>query len=153
MPRKRRIISAPDCARHQALLAPWHSFTLDIVHPTVQIASSRSLRYDLFRPVAAEKQRLATIRTSCLYLTPENEIPRTSFCQKTLQIATSSSKTRTSLQNKACHVSKNGQARRRLVEPPGSNTKVCLDFVSITLWQEEAASRLFLQKLLSHEAY
>ena len=50
---------------------------------------------------------------------------------------------------------KNGQTRRRLpIEPPGSNTRVCLDYVSMMFHQKGAASWLFIyQKLLSYEAY
>ena len=36
----------------------------------------------------------------------------------------------------------NGQARRRPVQPPGSNTRVCLDFVSVAFFQQERASWL-----------
>ena len=79
-----------------------------------------------------------TIRTSCLYLTPENDISRTSFCQETLQITTSRSRTRTSPQSNARHVPKTGQAQRRPIDPPVLNTKFCPDFVSMTLGQERA---------------
>ena len=58
----------------------------------------------------------------------------------------------TSQQSNACHVPKNGQARRRPSEPPGPHILFYLDFVSMILQQEGAAGRLFFQKkLLSHE--
>ena len=40
------------------------------------------------------------------------------------------SKRKTPPQSNACHHPRNEQARRRPVQPPGSNTRVCLDLVS-----------------------
>ena len=162
MSRKPRTLWCPDRTRHQTLrglffaiklLAPWCSLTS--VHPHSSDSLVLSLTVWHFQTgIAAENQRLTAIRKSCLYLTPENDIPRIFFCQNTLKIATSRSLTRTSPQNNACHVPKNGQARRRPVEPPRSKIRVCLDFVFITLRQKGAGSWLFLrEKLLKYEVY
>ena len=57
--------------------------------PSAPIASSRPRRHDLFESAAAGKQR-----SSCLYLAPRNDIPRTSFQPERIwQFATSRSKT------------------------------------------------------------
>ena len=56
----------------------------------------------------------------------------------------SGTQTKTSAQSNARHSSRTGQARRRPVQPPGSNTRVYLDFVSETF---------IFQKLLYVVAY
>ena len=57
----------------------------------------------------------------------------------------------TSPESNTRRVPKNGQARRRPSEPPGSNILFCPDFVSMIHEQEGAASRLFLQKLPEYQ--
>ena len=53
------------------------------------------------------------------------------LCQKMFRPRVpSGAQTKTSPQSNAYHVPKNGQARRRPVELPGSNTRGCLDFDS-----------------------
>ena len=42
----------------------------------------------------------------------------------------------------ACHPPRNGPSRRRPVQPPGSNTRVCLDFVWITLHLQRKGGKL-----------
>ena len=134
MSREQRTLSALDRTRNQALhgipchqaLRSWRA--LASVHPIAHIASwCRTLTIPRIS-LTAEKQRSAAIRVRCLYLPQENDIPIISFCQKTLQITTSRYQTRTSLQMFA----QNGQARRWPVEPPGSNTRVCIDFFCMT---------------------
>ena len=67
--------------------------------------------------------------------------------KKTLQPRVpSGGQTKTSPQCNARHVPKSGQTRRRLVESQGSNTRVCLDVVCITL-RQKGASWLFIRSV------
>ena len=124
------------------LLALWRSLTS--VHPH----SSNSfgpLDFDGSPyPPGFGKTAIGRIHLSFLCLIRGNDIPRTSFCQKTLQIAPSDSQTTTSPQSIAHHTPKNGQAHRQPLKPPGSNIRVCIDFVC----------KIFIfQKILKYVAY
>ena len=74
--------------------------------------------------------------------------------KKRCSSASAASALQTSLQTNARHDPKNGQARRWLREPPGSNVLFCPDFVSTTLRQYGVADRFLSWKtlLLSYEA-
>ena len=121
MCRKQRILSAPNCTRHQALRGVRCDHAPDsMVFPNIRSSSQlRQPRVSLMTgqiqtSLAVEKQKSTAVCMSyCFYLTRENNILRTPFCQKTHQIATSRSKTKTSPQSNARHVSKNEQARRQ----------------------------------------
>ena len=46
------------------------------------------------------------------------------------------------------HPPRNGRSQRRLEHPPGSNTRVCLDFVSMTFFQQGGATWLKFVRLV-----
>ena len=126
--------------------------SMAFVHPIAQIAPSHSRWYGLFRLASLRRNsgRPQYIRVACtslwkiIFCGPPDVLQDNSriilSAKKTMQIATSRSKTRISPQSNARHVPKNGQARRRPLKPPGSNTRFCLDFVCTTLRQEGAGS-------------
>ena len=69
-------------------------------------------------------------RNELLVPLSENDIPSYLSIKKTLQPRVpSGAPQNTTPRSSVRHLSRNGQARRRSVEPPGSNTMVCLDFV------------------------
>ena len=81
-------------------------------------------------------------------------MPKPSFLpNKMLQITSSYSKTISSSQNNARHAPKNGQARRRPLKQPGSNTRFCPDFVSMILGQKGACWLFIPPKLLKYDTY
>ena len=71
---------------------------------------------------------------------------QSSMYQKMLQPrGLSGAQTKTSPQSNALLPPKNGQVHRRPVEPPGSNTRVYLGFVCITLHLQRGVSWLFVR--------
>ena len=135
MSRKQRILSAPDRSRHQAvpLSCLLSSSSLHGIprHPLILPACID--RHGVFKPARLRrKQRSTAIRRSCLYLIRENDIPRSSFCRKRSRSPPAGALTKRSLQSTACYVPQCGQAWRQPIEPPGSNTIVCISFVCTT---------------------
>ena len=140
MYRKQQILSAPDRTRHQALRGvPCHQSPRSMAShpfiPTVHIASChRTLTASSNQPGCGETaiNRNMFGVTDRLYLSRKMIFP-VILLPKTLQPRVpSGAQTKTSAQSNARHVPINGQARRRPVESPRSNTRVCLDFVSKT---------------------
>ena len=138
MSRKRRIISAPDRIRHQALLAPWrpqHPFTPLLRYPR-SVLDGMTFSHQLGCGEAAIDRYTYGVNDSPVPLLLDDSpviLP-----PKQNAAALSSALTRASPQSNARLVSKNGQVRRRLIDPPGSNTRFCPDFVSMTLSQKAA---------------
>ena len=119
----------------------WPTFVLPV-------ASSRSRRHEFFWHSIFEAG-LASKDQRFRYTYGINIFARTTFLRKSSQSHPAAPTHISTPQSNARHVPKHGQARRRPWEPPGSNVLFCLNFVSMTLRQEGAASGLFLRELLS----
>ena len=116
------------------LLAPWRSLT------SVYLYSSHSLvpsKFDgsPYQPDfwgSSGQPQNVRLNKSLVSLSRKID-SKPSVYRKTLQArVTSGAQTKTSLQSNAHHPTRNGQARRRPVEPSGSNTRLCLVLVSKT---------------------
>ena len=144
MSRKRWVLSASDCTRHQALRGvPCHQARF-MLFPDI-----RSPRYSASLEPSSTLDQLGCGETAIDHYTYGIIDSRVPLLQDNSRVilppkpaaASSSPLTITSPQSNARHDPKNGQAWRRPVKPPGSNIRLYLDFVSMTLREEGAAHR------------
>ena len=111
------------------LPAPWRFLTY------VYLLSSHSLVPSDFNDSPYGKQQSTAIHTHRLpSLEKRCSTPPCTENSPASATTIAASKQAHTIRN-ACHPPRNRQLRRRPVQPPGLNTRVCLDFVCITFLQ------------------
>ena len=122
--RKRRVLSAPDRARNQALCGvPCHQ-SRAIVFPDIRsphCSDSLEPSFTVLPLYVRRKQIVCSLLQNDSRVIRQNTLhPRVPSGTQTYNLPT---------KQRAPRLKKNGQARRRPVDPAGSNAIFCPDFV------------------------